>query len=100
MVQARAAGGAPVWAAGAWVAEPIALAAGICPVAVVEETETPSEEVPGDSTDPARVATAAADPPALDLAAVEVLAEVPGVVAVAGGDRRPPILGKSQGAAI
>jgi hypothetical protein len=60
------------------------LEAGTSP-GVEEETETHSEEVPGvlaDTTDPARVPTAAAVPPAWDPEA-----EV-GVVAVAGADER------------
>jgi Protein of unknown function (DUF2950) len=57
---------------------------------VEEETETHSEEVPGvlaDTTDPARVPTAAAAPPAWDPEGEGSEAEV-GVVAVAGADER------------
>jgi hypothetical protein len=71
-------------------AEPIASAAGIFR-ALAQETGMPSEEVPGDSTDPQRAATAAVAPQAWDLAAaasVEVAVEVAEGAAVVAGKRR------------
>jgi hypothetical protein len=75
---------APVLAA----AEPIALATGISRAAA-GETAMPLAEEPEVTTDRARVATAVAVPPALDLAVEEdsVVAAV-AVVAAAGAGRR------------
>jgi len=84
---------APVWAAARGQAEPTALAAGISRVAV-EGTGALSEEVPGDSTDRARVAAAAVASPVPDLAAEE------GSGAAAAGAGRRIAGGKSQGAPI
>jgi hypothetical protein len=62
--------------------EPIASAAGIFR-AVEQETGMPSEAVPGDSTDPLRVATAAVAPQAWDLAAASIVAAAASIVAAA-----------------
>ena len=59
-----------VLAIGREQAEPIASAAGISRAAVAE-TATPSEEVPGDTTDRVRAAAAIAVPPACHLEAAE-----------------------------
>jgi hypothetical protein len=70
-------------------AEPIASAAGISRVAVVE-TAVPSEVVPGDLTDPARAAAVAVGLPAWALGVEEVSRVVEaGVAAEAGADSGP-----------
>jgi hypothetical protein len=92
-------------------AEPIASAAGIFR-AVAQETGMPSEEVPGDSTDRLRAATAAGAPQAWDLAAaasivvaaasivvaeVSVVAVAASVVAVEGAEGAAVVAGKRRG---